>query len=169
MKKIISDSLVFLFILATAIAAGNAQEAKPRGAQNTKAGNAQAIDPNGVTKSRYAVGQVWSYKTRPNETKSAFMVVRVESDPKLGNIIHIALRDLKIKNPHSPGGITDTMNHLPPAEEAIARSAVKLLEETVQLPDFEKSYRLWRDPLMQIEQMFTKSQLAKRSKLQKKA
>ena len=37
------------------------------------------------------------------------------------------------------------MNHLPFAEEAIANSAVKMLKEKAELPDFEEGYGLWRE------------------------
>lgn len=107
--------------------------------------NAQDSVLKDTTESRYKVGQVWSYKTRSQEKKSTFIVVKVESHPKLGNIIHIALRDLKMKNPHSPDGISDTANHLPFAEEAINKSAVKLLKEKADLPDYEEGYGMWRE------------------------
>ena len=98
-----------------------------------------------TTESRYKVGQKWSYKTRPKEKESYFIVVKVENHPKLGNIIHIAVRDLKMKNPLSPDGISDKVNHMPFAEEAINKSAVKILKEKVDLPDYEEGYNMWRE------------------------
>jgi hypothetical protein len=127
-------------------ACGNAQDSKSQNIQNTKTENIEDVKS---MDSPYKVGQVWSYKTRPNEIKSTFIVVKVESDPKLGNIIHIALKDLKIKNSRSSNGITDTMNHLPFAEEAISKSAVKLLKEKAELPNFVEGYNLWRDAFNQ--------------------
>lgn len=108
-------------------------------------GNAQDSGLKETTESRFKVGQKWSYKTRPNESESYFIVVKVERDPKLGNIIHIAVRDLKMKNPHSPDGISDKVNHMPFAEEAPQRSAVKLLKEKVDLPEYEEGYKMWRE------------------------
>ncbi len=98
-----------------------------------------------TTESRYQVGQKWSYKTRPNEKDSYFIVVKVENYPKLGNIIHIAVRDLKMKNPRSPDGISDKVDHMPFAEEAMNKSAVKILKEKVDLPDYEEGYNMWRE------------------------
>ena len=98
-----------------------------------------------TTESRYKVGQKWSYKTRPNEKDSYLIVVKVENHPKLGNIIHIAVRDLKMKNPRSPDGISDKVNHMPFAEEAINKSAIKILKEKVDLPDYEEGYNMWRE------------------------
>ena len=47
---------------------------------------------------KYKPRQKWSYKTRPGEEDSYLIVLKVDKDPKLGNIIHIALRKLKMKN-----------------------------------------------------------------------
>jgi hypothetical protein len=98
-----------------------------------------------TTESRYKVGQKWRYKTRPYDKGSYFIVEKVENHPKLGNIIHIAVRDLKMKNPRSPDGISDKVNHMPFAEEAINKSAIKILKEKVDLPDYEEGYNMWRE------------------------
>lgn len=106
-------------------------------------GGAQGSMLKDATESKYKVGQVWSYKTRPNEKKSTFIVVKAESHPKLGNIIHVALRDLKLRKPG--GDLIETAKHLPFAEEAIDKSAVKLLKEKADLPDYEEGYGMWRE------------------------
>ena len=105
---------------------------------------AQESELKDTTDSKYKVGQKWSYKTRPNEGDSYFIVVKVENHPKLGNIVHIALRNLKVKNPRSSDGITDKADHLPFSEKAIDESAVKVLKEKVDLPDYEEGYNIWR-------------------------
>ena len=96
-----------------------------------------------TAESKYKVGQVWRYKTRPQEEKSTFIVVKVESHPKLGNIVHIALRDLKLRKPNSD--FIESAGHLPFAEEAVSRSAVKMVKEKAELPGYEEGYRRWRE------------------------
>jgi hypothetical protein len=96
-----------------------------------------------TTESRYKVGQVWTYKTRPNEGKSTFIVLKVESHPKLGNIVHIALRDLRLRKTN--GDVIETAGHLPFAEDAVNKSAVKLLREQADLPDYDEGYGMWRE------------------------
>jgi hypothetical protein len=98
-----------------------------------------------TTESKFKIGQMWSYKTRPGEEKSYFIVVKVETHPKLGNIIHIAVRKLKMQNPRSPDGISEDVNHMPFSEEALKKSAVKILKDKVDLPDFKDGYQEWRD------------------------
>jgi hypothetical protein len=106
-----------------------------------------AINPTQSEKSevKYKVGQMWSYEARPHEEKSYFIIVKIESDAKLGTIVHIAMRGLKMKNPRSPDGISDTVNHMPFTEEAVKRSSLKLLQEKVELPDYKEGYQMWRD------------------------
>jgi hypothetical protein len=41
-----------------------------------------------------------SSPSRPGEKGSTFTIVKVESHPKLRNILHIALRDLKLRKPN---------------------------------------------------------------------
>lgn len=98
-----------------------------------------------TTESRYKVGQKWSYKTRPNEKDSYFIVVKVENHSKLGNIIHIAVHNLKMTNPRSPDGISDKVSHMPFAEEAMNKSADKILKDKVDVPAYEEGYNLWRE------------------------
>lgn len=127
MKKTIGASTLCISILLVVTAYGGVQDSMLKD----------------TTESKYKVGQVWNYKTRPNEKKSTFIVVRVESHPKLGNIIHIALRDLKLRKPS--GEFIETAGHLPFAEGAVNKSAVKLVKEKADLPDYEEGYGMWRE------------------------
>ena len=88
---------------------------------------------------------MWSYKARPHEEESYFIILKIENDAKLGTIMHIAMRGLKMKNPHNPDGISDTVNHVPFTEDALKRSALKLLKEKVELPNYAEGYQMWRD------------------------
>lgn len=93
---------------------------------------------------KYKVGQKWSYQARAGEEDSYLIIVKIDKDTKLGNIIHIALSGLKIKNPRSPDGISDQINHMPFSEEALNKSGLKLLKEKTDLPDFKEGYQIWR-------------------------
>jgi len=127
MKTLIVALVLYCCLSATITAHGTGQDSALRD----------------TTESRYKVGQVWSYKTRPNENKSSFIVLKVENNPKLGNIVHIALRELRLKKPN--GDFIETARHLPFAEESINKSIVKLLKEKAELPDYEEGYGLWRE------------------------
>ena len=107
--------------------------------------NNQTVKQKETNDSKFKVGQKWSYRARPGEESSYFIIVKIDNDPKLGRIIHISMRGLKIKNPRSPDGLSEVVSHMPFAEEAIEKSEVKLLQEKVDLPDFEEGYRMWRE------------------------
>lgn len=105
----------------------------------------QSMNRKESADSKYKVGQKWSYSARPGEEKSYLIVVKIDNEPKLGRIIHIALRGLKMKNPRSPDGLSEDVNHMPFLEAAIEQSGLKLLKEKVDLPQFEEGYGLWRE------------------------
>lgn len=93
---------------------------------------------------KYRVGQVWKFKPRPGEDGSTLTVVRVESSKDRGVIVHVSVEGVHIKNPRAPGGFSDTLQHAPFSEEAIARSVTTLVGETKTLPSHEEGYRQWR-------------------------
>jgi hypothetical protein len=93
----------------------------------------------------YKVGQEWSYRTRPNEPSSTFVILRIDTHSKWGNIIHISVRGLRMKNHRSTDGISDKIGHMPFSEKAITGSVLKLLKDKVELPDFEEGYNLWKE------------------------
>ena len=67
----------------------------------------------------YEVGQVWSYKTRPQEPKSTFVVLRIDDTSKLGQVIFIGLQDLRIQHPN--GKIIGSLSPLAFTRNALAR------------------------------------------------
>lgn len=97
-----------------------------------------------VTDAKFRVGQSWNYQTRPHDVGSTFTIVKVEASEKLGTIVHISLRGLKLKNPHHPNQWSDTVSHMPFSLAAVERSVTDLAEENVALPDFQEGYDQWR-------------------------
>ena len=94
---------------------------------------------------KFAAGQVWKYKTRPNETDSRLTVVRVDPDDhEFGNIIHIYISAVDIPNSDAPDGKTVFIQHMPYEEEALSKSVIELDTETKKLPDYLDGYKLWK-------------------------
>lgn len=87
-------------------------------------------------------GQVWSYKTRVNEVSSTLSIIKIESDSRLGNIVHIAIHDLKISRVNS-GGVIAELPHIPIAEEAV-RASLTRLTRTEQTSAIPPGYEIWR-------------------------
>lgn len=93
---------------------------------------------------KYHVGETWKYRARPGEEGSTLTVVRVESTPKVGIIVHVSLRGLSLHSKHTPTGISDRIAHMPFSEGAIDKSVTTLVGKAEQLPNFEEGYRQWR-------------------------
>jgi hypothetical protein len=56
-----------------------------------------------TTDSKYQVGERWSYRTRSGEERSSITVLKVESSPTLGVIVHVSVDGLRMQNAHSSG------------------------------------------------------------------
>ena len=94
----------------------------------------------------YQAGQIWSYKTRPGEEDSTLIIVKTEYyDEVIGNVVHISVTGVTIKNPNVEGGIIDNVPHMPFSESAITASAVKLIDQGGDLPSFEHGYNKWKN------------------------
>jgi hypothetical protein len=90
----------------------------------------------------YKPGQVWSYKTRPGEEDSTITILRVESTPKMGTIVHVRIDKFKLENCKGNKG-DSTMDHAPFTKAAIDKSVVKLLRTEKDIPDFDEGYKDW--------------------------
>src|SRR2546425_8916772 len=98
--------------------------------------DAHTLTPS--TTSRYKPGQVWSFHTPADQPAALITVLRVETNPKLGSIVHVALSGVSLPN----GGTN--VQHMPFSEQAIDRSVISLIRENEPLPDFRDGYDEWR-------------------------
>lgn len=69
-------------------------------------------------------------------------ILKVESVPKLGVIIHIRVDKVKLRN-CTGGSEPNTFQHMPFTREAIAKSVTKLVKEG-EVPEFRDGYDEWR-------------------------
>lgn len=99
-------------------------------------------EPTETKDSKFRPGQVWQYKTRSHEQNSTLTILKIESLPKLGTIIHIRVEKIRLRN-CTGGPEPDKFEHMPFARDAIERSVTKLLKES-SVPDFHDGYDQWR-------------------------
>jgi hypothetical protein len=100
-------------------------------------------EPVETTDSKFHPGQVWEYKTRRHEKGSTLTILKVESLPKLGTIIHVRVEKIRLRN-CTGGPEPDTFEHMPFSREAIERSVTKFVKET-STPSFQSGYDEWRN------------------------
>jgi len=93
---------------------------------------------------KYSPGQVWSYKARASEAASTLTILKVESLPKVGEIIHVRIDGITLRN-CSGGPSPKNLAHAPFSRDAIDRSVTRLLRVESDLPNFEEGYNDWRN------------------------
>ncbi len=84
------------------------------------------------------VGQIWEYKTRPNETKSTLIIVQIDD-----SVIHVSVNGLHVKDPAADDGVSESIMHLPLDIKAFNLSKTKLIGYTEKLPEFEEGLGDW--------------------------
>ncbi len=92
--------------------------------------------------SRFQAGQKWAYQTRHGEEGSTLIVLKVEQQPKLGQIVHIAIQGLKLRT--TPGVVQTEIPHAPISAKALDGSVTRLLADKVAIPDFADGYAQWK-------------------------
>lgn len=99
----------------------------------------------GNVMAEFKVGQVWEYKTRKGEESSLLYIVKIDKDEKIGNIYHIYLDGLRIKNPHTVSGIQEYLPHVPVDETTLKESVMNVSRSTMRLPDISEGYQTWKE------------------------
>jgi hypothetical protein len=92
----------------------------------------------------FAAGQVWAYHTRSGEESSRIIICKIETDPKFGRLVHVAVVGLKLQAPKSPTGMADSIRHMPFTEQALRDSVTDVVGLTKDLPPYQAGYMEWR-------------------------
>jgi hypothetical protein len=91
---------------------------------------------------KFAAGQVWSFRSRDFEPDATVTILKVESFPKVGKIVHVRIDGIRLRN-CSGGPEPTSIGHAPFTRDAIERSAIRLLRAGA-VPTFEKGYDDWK-------------------------
>src|SRR4029077_19953041 len=97
-----------------------------------------------ATDDKFKVGDVWEYETRKGEEKSAVTILKVDSSPELGVIVHIAVEKVKLVNCHGAPS-PDSVPHMPFARRALDASVTKKVASGQPLPDYREGYETWKE------------------------
>lgn len=98
--------------------------------------------PTASTDSKYSPGQIWEFKGRPGENASRVTVLRIETLPKIGTIIHVRIDGIQFKN--CTGGPAPTsIEHAPFSKDALDTSVIRLIRSGTELPEYMAGYRDW--------------------------
>ena len=95
---------------------------------------------------KYKEGQVWSYKTRENESNSKIYIVKIEYNKTTGKIYHVYIDNLNIKNPYQKSKIQNNLSHSPVSEKTLDDSVIKIVtakyENNINISD---GYVAWKE------------------------
>jgi hypothetical protein len=89
------------------------------------------------------VGQEWQFQGRTGDPQPTLVIDRIEQIPNVGEVVHVSVRGVHIRNPHAPGGFSDQLPHMPLSRSAVEKSITKLLHDSVALPGYEEGYNQW--------------------------
>lgn len=92
-----------------------------------------------------AVGQRWSYETRPGEGESTLVIGRLENHPTFGEIAHISIFGLSLQTPQRPDGVSHTLGHIPISVESLRSSLLELVGSGAPDENFEQGYAIWSE------------------------
>ncbi len=90
-------------------------------------------------------GECWSYATRAGEENSFLVIRKIETLPKIGEVIHISIYGLKIPNPSAPHGYSNSAGHLPIKGSSVRDSLKAKIDKGIPEENWQKGYRTWRD------------------------
>ena len=89
-------------------------------------------------------GQVWSYRTRPQEPESTLQILRIEKYENDWEVIHICVHGLKMENAENPDSPFHEISHMPFSPDAL-KECVESVVGHSDLPDFHEGYDAWKE------------------------
>lgn len=87
---------------------------------------------------RYAVGQVWEYRTRPQDAGSLLKIQKIEPWAD-GRVYHLSVVGLSL------GGRTTDVHHIPVSRETLDASVLRPSASTRAFPDATEGIAIWRE------------------------
>jgi hypothetical protein len=91
-----------------------------------------------------AVGQVWGYRTRQVDQGSTLTIGKLETIPKVGEVVHVSISGVHVKNGHVAGGYSTELPHAPFSKEALTQSLTTRMSQAEPPPEFEQGYLEWQ-------------------------
>jgi hypothetical protein len=89
---------------------------------------------------KYQVGQVWEYRTRPGDEGSLLKIQRIENIPKLGQVYHLSVIGFHLTNPAVP----PILPHIPVSAATLDASVTRLSARKDAFPVADEGIAQWR-------------------------
>lgn len=102
--------------------------------------DAMTADP---TDNRYAEGQIWEYRTRPEDEGSLLKIQKIELLPAFANVgpvYHVSVIGLNFKDVP----LEDSIQHLPLSKASLDASVTSLSSSQAVFPDPDEGIAEWK-------------------------
>jgi len=91
-------------------------------------------------------GECWLYATPPGEEDSFLVIRKIETLPKLGEVVFITVIGVKMKGPPVPAGVTvQNRMEIPIAGANLRSSLKKRVRKRILNDGWQEAYRFWRE------------------------
>ena len=97
-----------------------------------------------MSKPDYAVGQSWTYRTRPGEEASRVAIRRIDIEPEDGEVFHVSIMGVKLRNHRLPGGIQPAMHHAAVSRASLDASLLEPDGQADTEENWRDGYDVWR-------------------------
>jgi hypothetical protein len=97
-----------------------------------------------MTKPDYAEGQVWTYDHRPGEDGSRVVIRKIGVEPEDGEVFHVSILGVKLRNHRVPGGAQPAMHHAAVLRTTLDKSLRELTTASDKDTAWENGYAVWR-------------------------
>jgi hypothetical protein len=97
-----------------------------------------------MTRPEYTPGQAWTYRTRPGEEASRVVIRKKDIEPEDGEVFHISILGVKLRNHKVPGGLQPAMHHAAVARVTLENSLLEPAGAGDDDETWRDGYAVWR-------------------------
>lgn len=92
----------------------------------------------------YAAGQLWRCNGRNGSEAPLVLINRVDQHPHGGEIYHVSIAGVRIRNPSEPSGFTNALPHVPIIRQTFERSGAEFVRLQAPNPAYLAGYAQWK-------------------------
>jgi hypothetical protein len=92
----------------------------------------------------FAAGQLWRCAGRNADETPLLLINRVDQHPRGGEIFHVSIAGVRLKNPADPSGITTTLPHVPVIRQTFERSQARFVRPQAPDPAYLAGHSQWK-------------------------
>ncbi|QDE38404.1 hypothetical protein FIV34_03910 [Luteibacter pinisoli] len=97
-----------------------------------------------MTRLAYTPGQAWTYRTRPGEEDSRVVIRKMDIEPEDGEVFHVSILGVKLRNHKVPGGLQPAMHHAAVLRATLEKSLLEHVGDGDAGEQWKDGYAVWR-------------------------